>query len=48
MALWLYAYYVFLVATRAAVRLLLGRNGWAKTRRNTERIAAGAPTALEA
>ncbi|MGW4649152.1 glycosyltransferase family 2 protein [Kitasatospora sp. NPDC004289] len=46
--LWLYTYHIFLVATRAAVRLLLGRNGWAKTRRNAERTAAGAPTALEA
>ncbi|WP_406198549.1 glycosyltransferase [Kitasatospora sp. NBC_01560] len=45
--LWLYAYHLFVVATRAAVRLLLGRNGWAKTRRNAERVAVGAPTALE-
>ncbi|MFD0572322.1 glycosyltransferase [Kitasatospora gansuensis] len=48
LALWLYTYHIFLVATRAAVRLLLGRNGWAKTRRNAEQAAAGAPTALEA
>ncbi|MEU1507970.1 glycosyltransferase family 2 protein [Kitasatospora sp. NPDC005748] len=45
---WLYAYHLFLVAARAAVRLLLGRNGWAKTRRNAEKVAVGAPTALEA
>ncbi|MEU6234550.1 glycosyltransferase [Kitasatospora sp. NPDC047058] len=44
---WLYAYHLFVVAVRAAVRLLLGRNGWAKTRRNAERVAVGAPTALE-
>ncbi len=44
---WLYAYHLFVVATRAAVRLLLGRNGWAKTRRNAEKVALGAPTALE-
>ncbi|MFD0347474.1 hypothetical protein ACFQ0M_18255 [Kitasatospora aburaviensis] len=44
---WLYAYHLFVVAVRAAVRLLLGRNGWAKTRRNAEPVAAGAPTALE-
>ncbi|WP_307853459.1 glycosyltransferase [Kitasatospora sp. RG8] len=46
--LWLYAYHLFVVAARAAARLLLGRNGWAKTRRNAETVAAGAPTALEA
>ncbi|MER6365257.1 glycosyltransferase family 2 protein [Kitasatospora sp. NPDC001527] len=45
--LWLYAYHLFVVATRAAVRLLLGRNGWAKTRRNAEKVTLGAPTALE-
>ncbi|WP_327676892.1 glycosyltransferase family 2 protein [Kitasatospora sp. NBC_00458] len=44
---WLYAYHLFVVAARAAVRLLLGRNGWAKTRRNAEKVALGAPTALE-
>ncbi|MFJ6773883.1 glycosyltransferase family 2 protein [Kitasatospora sp. NPDC091257] len=44
---WLYAYHLFVVATRAAVRMLLGRNGWAKTRRNAEKVAVGAPTALE-
>ncbi|WP_371682406.1 glycosyltransferase family 2 protein [Kitasatospora sp. MMS16-BH015] len=45
---WLFTYHLFVVGTRAAVRLLRGRNGWAKTRRNAETIAAGAPTALEA
>ncbi|MFJ1701863.1 glycosyltransferase family 2 protein [Kitasatospora sp. NPDC088346] len=45
--LWLYTYHVFPVAVRAALRLLLRRNGWAKTRRNAERTAVGAPTALE-
>ncbi|MEV7779416.1 glycosyltransferase [Kitasatospora sp. NPDC088351] len=45
--LWLYAYHLFVVATRGAVRLLLGRNGWAKTRRNAEKVVLGAPTALE-
>ncbi|MFF3073135.1 glycosyltransferase [Kitasatospora sp. NPDC057936] len=44
---WIYAYHLFVVATRAAVRMLLGRNGWAKTRRNAEKVAVGAPTALE-
>ncbi|MFF7592786.1 glycosyltransferase [Kitasatospora purpeofusca] len=44
---WLYAYHLFVVATRATVRMLLGRNGWAKTRRNAEKVAVGAPTALE-
>lgn len=46
--LWLYTYHLFVVAGRAAVRLALGRNGWAKTRRNAEIGIAGAPTALEA
>ena len=46
--LWLYTYHLFVVAVRAAVRLLLGRNGWAKTRRNDERTTVGAPVALEA
>ncbi len=45
--LWLYTYHLFLVATRGAVRLLLGRNGWAKTRRNAEPVRSDAPTALE-
>ncbi|MER5639259.1 glycosyltransferase [Kitasatospora sp. NPDC002227] len=45
---WLFTYHLFLVATRAALRILLGRNGWAKTRRNAETTTAGAPTALEA
>ncbi|MGF1427057.1 glycosyltransferase family 2 protein [Kitasatospora sp. LaBMicrA B282] len=44
---WLYAYHLFVVAVRAAVRIALGRNGWAKTRRNAERVVHGAPTALE-
>ncbi|MFB6890870.1 glycosyltransferase [Kitasatospora sp. NPDC056327] len=44
---WLYAYHLFVVAARAAARMLLGRNGWAKTRRNAEKVAVGAPTALE-
>ncbi|WP_329931156.1 glycosyltransferase family 2 protein [Streptomyces sp. SP17BM10] len=44
---WIYAYHLFVVATRAAVRMLLGRNGWAKTRRNAEKVAVGAPTAVE-
>ncbi|WP_331770503.1 hypothetical protein OG948_43345 (plasmid) [Embleya sp. NBC_00888] len=46
--LWLHTYHLFVVAGRTAVRLALGRNGWAKTRRNAEIGIAGAPTALEA
>ncbi|MGC0416956.1 glycosyltransferase family 2 protein [Embleya sp. AB8] len=46
--MWLYTYHLFVVATRAALRIALGRNGWAKTRRNAEVQQAGAPTALEA
>ncbi|MEU9357602.1 glycosyltransferase family 2 protein [Streptomyces sp. NPDC048301] len=45
-ALWLYAYHLFIVSARGSVRLLRGRTGWAKTRRNAE--PAGGPTAGEA
>ncbi|MFI1385760.1 glycosyltransferase family 2 protein [Embleya sp. NPDC020886] len=45
--MWLYTYHLFVVAVRAATRLALGRNGWAKTRRNAEVGIAGVPTALE-
>ncbi|MFJ1879524.1 glycosyltransferase [Streptomyces sp. NPDC088137] len=46
LALWLYAYHLFVVSARAFVRMLRGRNGWAKTRRNAEPVTAG-PVALE-
>ncbi|WP_306339490.1 glycosyltransferase [Streptomyces sp. AS13] len=46
LALWLYAYHLFIVSTRGSVRLVRGRTGWAKTRRNAE-TGAG-PTATEA
>ncbi|MFF9348350.1 glycosyltransferase family 2 protein [Streptomyces sp. NPDC014734] len=45
-ALWLYAYHLFVVSARAFARMLRGRNGWAKTRRNAEPPTAG-PVALE-
>ncbi|WP_258018093.1 MULTISPECIES: glycosyltransferase family 2 protein [Streptomyces] len=38
-ALWLYAYHLFVVSARGFVRMLRGRNGWAKTRRNAEPVA---------
>lgn len=47
LALWLYAYHVFVVSARGFLRLLRGRNGWAKTRRNAEAVGAG-PVATEA
>ncbi|KUF14748.1 glycosyltransferase family 2 protein [Streptomyces silvensis] len=47
LALWLYAYHVFVVAARGFLRLLRGRNGWAKTRRNAEAVGTG-PVATEA
>ncbi|MGP9017308.1 glycosyltransferase family 2 protein [Streptomyces sp. BR1] len=47
LALWLYAYHLFIVSARAFVRMARGRNGWAKTRRNAERPTSG-PVALEA
>ncbi|GAA0627798.1 glycosyltransferase family 2 protein [Streptomyces crystallinus] len=46
-ALWLYAYHLFVVSARAFVRMARGRNGWAKTRRNAEPVTTG-PVALEA
>ncbi|MCB5169225.1 glycosyltransferase [Streptomyces bambusae] len=46
-ALWLYAYHLFPVSVRAFVRILRGRTGWAKTRRNAESPATG-PVAVEA
>ncbi|WP_241269695.1 hypothetical protein [Streptomyces chrestomyceticus] len=41
LALWLYAYHLCPVSARAFVRLLRGRTGWAKTRRNAEPVTAG-------
>ncbi|WP_422640943.1 glycosyltransferase family 2 protein [Streptomyces anulatus] len=46
LALWLYAYHLFVVSTRGFVRLLRGRTGWAKTRRNAETSHSG-PVATE-
>ncbi|MFJ9434218.1 glycosyl transferase, partial [Streptomyces sp. NPDC101490] len=45
-ALWLYAYHLFIVSTRGFVRLVRGRTGWAKTRRNAETAGVG-PVASE-
>jgi hypothetical protein len=39
--LWLYDYYVYLTGARAIYRILRGRNGWAKTRRNGEINVSG-------
>ncbi|MFF7774722.1 glycosyltransferase family 2 protein [Streptomyces tanashiensis] len=47
LALWLYAYHLFIVSARGFVRLLRGRTGWAKTRRNAETAGVG-PVATEA
>ncbi|MER8042991.1 glycosyltransferase family 2 protein [Streptomyces sp. NPDC094032] len=44
--LWLYAYHLFIVSARGFVRLLRGRTGWAKTRRNAETAGVG-PVATE-
>lgn len=46
LALWLYAYHLFVVSARRFVRMLRGRNGWAKTRRNAEPVTDG-PVARE-
>ncbi|MGW1200216.1 glycosyltransferase [Streptomyces sp. NPDC002536] len=47
LALWLYAYHLFPASARGFVRMLRGRNGWAKTRRNAETVESG-PVAIEA
>ncbi|AKA07517.1 glycosyl transferase [Streptomyces noursei ZPM] len=44
LALWLYAYHLFVVSARGFVRMLRGRNGWAKTRRNAEPVTDGPVT----
>ncbi|MFE7312511.1 glycosyltransferase family 2 protein [Streptomyces sp. NPDC057555] len=46
LALWLYAYHLFVVSARGFVRMLRGRNEWAKTRRNAEPVTDG-PVARE-
>lgn len=47
LAHWLYVYYMYVSVVYAFIRLLLGRSGWAKTRRNAERVVSG-PIAKEA
>ncbi|RJQ76317.1 glycosyltransferase [Pseudonocardiaceae bacterium YIM PH 21723] len=44
---WLYVYNFYLTSWRAVYRIIRGRNGWAKTRRNKEIVAKGAAVALE-
>ncbi|MFI1797262.1 glycosyltransferase [Streptomyces sp. NPDC020379] len=46
LALWLYAYHLFPASARGFIRMLRGRNGWAKTRRNAEVVTSG-PIAVE-
>ncbi|MFD4994555.1 glycosyltransferase family 2 protein [Streptomyces buecherae] len=46
LALWLYAYHLSPASARALGRMLRGRGGWAKTRRNAEVVTAG-PVAVE-
>lgn len=38
---WIYTFYTWITAPRAFVRVLMGRDGWAKTRRNGELTAIG-------
>ncbi|MEV7542531.1 glycosyltransferase [Streptomyces sp. NPDC089915] len=47
LALWVYAYHLFPASARAFVRILRGRTGWSKTRRNAEPATTG-PVALDA
>ncbi|MFD0383942.1 glycosyltransferase [Streptomyces stramineus] len=46
LALWVYAYHLFPASARGFARMLRGRNGWAKTRRNAEQAGVG-PVAVE-
>ncbi|MYW65703.1 glycosyltransferase [Streptomyces sp. SID8379] len=46
LGLWLYTYHLFWVSCRGLARIVLGRNGWAKTRRNAEAVGVG-PIAKE-
>lgn len=45
--MWIYDYYVYITGARAIYRILRRRNGWAKTRRNSEVHVAG-PVAKDA
>lgn len=36
LGVWIYTFYTWITSTRAFARILLGRDGWAKTRRNDE------------
>jgi 1,2-diacylglycerol 3-beta-glucosyltransferase len=47
LTMWLYVFYTYVSLSRAFTRVVLRRNGWAKTRRNAEVHTAG-PVALEA
>ncbi|WP_329117254.1 glycosyltransferase family 2 protein [Streptomyces sp. NBC_01465] len=47
LGLWVYTYHLFVVTNRGLARIVLGRNGWAKTRRNAEALGIG-PVAKEA
>ena len=44
---WIYVYYMYFCVWRGFIRVLLGRSGWAKTRRNAEPVTFG-PVAKEA
>lgn len=44
--LWVFVPYILVSISRAFIRILLGRNGWAKTRRNAEGHVSGS-TAIE-
>ncbi|MEU3961307.1 hypothetical protein AB0F42_16000 [Streptomyces buecherae] len=46
LALWLYAYRLFPASARALGRMVRGRGGWAKTRRDAEVVTSG-PVAIE-
>lgn len=46
-AMWLYVFYTYVSVSRAFLRVIFRRSGWAKTRRNAETSNSG-PVALEA
>lgn len=49
LGVWLYVYYMYICIARAFLRIMRGKNGWAKTRRNAEaHVVIGGSVAVEA
>ena len=49
LGVWLYVYYMYICIARAFLRIVRGKNGWAKTRRNAEaHVVVNGSVAVEA